>query len=274
VPTPITLAEVRRSRDFRIASGFIVLSILLVGGLWLLARNAPSSVQQAQVALDVTMVSGEEGCTNFAEFWMDPAGAGVAPEAISGISNCRQVAEGNWYRPSGSVDARLTPAERLTPVEAEAVAPLQEQLLSSLSSLQAAIPRSLQQALGANYDPVNQPVFGHTRKGAPAMGDKRTRYIRITRAFLISPDNVALADYVAWLMDRRQTASDAFLSACTRSSDLVWLQRACNGIPGEFQVGSVPLLWDLQDPVLIQEFLIDRVRSGEPLPLATPSTAS
>jgi len=274
VPTPITLAEVRRSRDFRIASGFIVLSILLVAGLWLLARNAPSSVQKAQVALDVTMVSGEEGCTNFAEFWMDPAGAGVAPEAISGISNCRQDAEGNWYRPSGSVDARLTPAERLTPVEAEAVAPLQEQLLSSLSSLQAAIPRSLQQALGANYDPVNQPVFGHTRKGAPAMGDKRTRYIRITRAFLISPDNVALADYVAWLMDRRQTASDAFLSACTRSSDLVWLQRACNGIPGEFQVGSVPLLWDLQDPVLIQEFLIDRVRSGEPLPLATPSTAS
>ncbi|HQY31481.1 MAG TPA: hypothetical protein PK691_09345 [Thermomicrobiales bacterium] len=274
MPTPITLAEVRRSRDFRIASGFIVLSILLVAGLWLLARNAPSSVQKAQVALDVTMVSGEEGCTNFAEFWMDPAGAGVAPEAISGISNCRQDAEGNWYRPSGSVDARLTPAERLTPVEAEAVAPLQEQLLSSLSSLQAAIPRSLQQALGANYDPVNQPVFGHTRKGAPAMGDKRTRYIRITRAFLISPDNVALADYVAWLMDRRQTASDAFLSACTRSSDLVWLQRACNGIPGEFQVGSVPLLWDLQDPVLIQEFLIDRVRSGEPLPLATPSTAS
>jgi len=274
VPTPITLAEVRRSRDFRIASGFIVLSILLVAGLWLLARNAPSSVQKAQVALDVTMVSGEEGCTNFAEFWMDPAGAGVAPEAISKISNCRQDAEGNWYRPSGSVDARLTPAERLTPVEAEAVAPLQEQLLSSLSSLQAAIPRSLQQALGANYDPVNQPVFGHTRKGAPAMGDKRTRYIWITRAFLISPDNVALADYVAWLMDRRQTASDAFLSACTRSSDLVWLQRACNGIPGEFQVGSVPLLWDLQDPVLIQEFLIDRVRSGEPLPLATPSTAS
>ncbi|HRA46807.1 MAG TPA: hypothetical protein PK819_01915 [Thermomicrobiales bacterium] len=274
MPTPITLAEVRRSRDFRIASGFIVLSILLVAGLWLLARNAPSSVQKAQVALDVTMVSGEEGCTNFAEFWMDPAGAGVAPEAISKISNCRQDAEGNWYRPSGSVDARLTPAERLTPVEAEAVAPLQEQLLSSLSSLQAAIPRSLQQALGANYDPVNQPVFGHTRKGAPAMGDKRTRYIRITRAFLISPDNVALADYVAWLMDRRQTASDAFLSACTRSSDLVWLQRACNGIPGEFQVGSVPLLWDLQDPVLIQEFLIDRVRSGEPLPLATPSTAS
>jgi len=274
VPTPITLAEVRRSRDFRIASGFIVLSILLVAGLWLLARSAPSSVQQAQVALDVTMVSGEEGCTNFAEFWMDPAGAGVAPETISGISNCRQDAEGNWYRPSGTSDPRLTPPDRLTVDEAAAVAPLQDQLVFSLSALQATIPRSLQQALGANYDPVNQPVFGHTRKGAPAMGDKRTRYIRITRAFLISPDNVALAEYVAWLMDRRQTASDAFLSACTRSSDLVWLQRACNGIPGEFQVGYVPLLWDLQDPLLIQEFLINRVRSGEPLPLATPSTAS
>jgi hypothetical protein len=75
-------------------------------------------------------------------------------------------------------------------------------------------------------------------------------------------------------MDRKQAASDQFLAACAASPDLQFLARACSGIPGEFQVGYIPLIWDLSDPILIQEYLVERARSGEPLPSAFATTTT
>ena len=250
-----------------------VVCLLVLGGLWIISQNAPSARQQENVSLEVPVISGADGCQNFADYWMNTSGVDVSAEVISTLSNCRQDSSGAWFRPTGSSDPRLTDSDRLTLEEAAAVAPLADQINNSLSGLSDTIPRSLQEALKANYDPRNQPVFGHTRKGAPAIGDKRTRYIRIASAFLLDPDNAALADYVAWATARKQTAADEFLAACHASPDLQFLWRACGGVPGEFQVGYLPLLWDLQDPVLLQDYLIYRARSGEPLPIsATPAS--
>lgn len=259
----------QRRRDLSILTGICVLTAVVIGALWLIARDADSAVQQDEVALPVIQLDGESGCTNFAGFWMDPAGANVPAEVIATLSNCRQDADGNWFVPENSSDPRLTPESVLTDEEIVATAALRGQLYDDIDALGDAIPRSLQEGFKANYDSVNQPVFGHTRKGAAPLGDKRTRYVRIARAFLADPDHAALAGYVAWAMDRKQAASDAFQAACGSSADLQFLARACSGIPGEFQVGYIPLIWDLSDPVLIQEYLIERARSGEPLPAGT-----
>jgi hypothetical protein len=271
VPSQAPISGSRRRRDSNILLGLAAICLLGITGLWLVTRHADSAFQQELVSLPIVIASGEDGCTNFAEFWMDEAGVGITSETITHLSNCRQDAEGNWFVPKNARDNRLTSESTLTADEAEAVAPLRGQIREDLADLEDEIPRSLQEAFKANYDAVNQPVFGHTRKGAPALGDKRTRYLRVARAFLASPDHAALADYVAWVIDRKQAASDEFLAACYATSDLKFLARACSGVPGEFQAGFVPLLWDLNDPVLMQEYLAERARTGEPLPGPTPA---
>ena len=147
-------------------------------------------------------------------------------------------------------------------------------MADDLSSLELTLPRSLRESLKANYDADNLPVFGHTKRGRSDLGVKRARYIRVAQAFLMSPERVVVADYVGWLMERRSNAVDSFQTACFEDPDYQFLIRACKGLREEFGIPYIPLYWDLNEPVLIQEYLIDRVRSGEPLPAANPSTIS
>ena len=264
----------QQRRDLSILIGIGVVCALVIGGLWIIARDADSAVQQEQVALPVIQADGPEGCTNFANYWMDDGGVNITAEIVMNLTNCRLDSEGNWFVPSGETDPRLTPESALTAEEDAAVDALRNQIYSDIAALENELPRSLQESLKANYDSVNQPVFGHTRKGTGPLGDKRTRYIRISRAFLNAPENAALAEYVAWAMDRKQAASDEFQAACSATPDLQFIARACIGVPGEFQVGYIPLVWDLSDPVLIQEYLIARARSGEPLPSTSATTTT
>jgi hypothetical protein len=261
-------------RDFRIVLAIAVICLLFVGGLLALSRNAPSAVQEDSVELVTGGVTGEQGCANFANFWMRESGITVSPEAISGLSNCRQADDGTWFVPGDSSDPRLPEANRLTTAEREAVAVLSAQIANDLVALELALPTSLRESLKANYDAENTPVFGHLRKGRGDLAPKRARYIRITQAFLLVPERSALAEYVGWLMARRSGAVDAFETACLADPDTGYLVRACKGIREEFGARYIPLLWDLTDPVSIQDYLVARVRSGEPLPAETPSTVS
>jgi hypothetical protein len=151
-------------------------------------------------------------------------------------------------------------------------ADLQERLLDDLSALQNQLPTSLKESLAANYDEVNQPVFGHTKRGRTDLTVKRNRYARITQAFLIDPNRIVLADYVGWVTERRTQAIDSFESACRANTDLGFILRACMGMRNEFGVASIPLYWDLADPILINEYLI--YRASDPLVIPEPTSES
>jgi hypothetical protein len=262
----------RGARDLRIFLAICVVSVLLVTGLWVISRNAPSARQLESVALSTAGVTGEQGCANFASFWMQKSGLNVPSEAIAGMSNCRLSKDGIWFVPAGPTDPRLPDSEQLTTGEQEQSAVLSAQLADDLMELELTLPRSLRESLKANYDPENLPVFGHTKKGRIDLGAKWARYIRVAQAFLLSPQHAVLADYVGWVMERRQNAVSQFETACFADPDNAFLWRACQGLRSEFGIANIPLYWELNDPVLIQEYLTDRVQSGKPLPAATPAT--
>jgi hypothetical protein len=261
-------------RDFRIVVAITGVCFLLIGGLWLLARDSPSAHQLDSVSMTTAAVSAEQGCTNFARFWTTDSGISVPAEAIAGLTNCRQAADGAWFVPSGSTDPRLTEKYRLSQPEQQHAAILSAQLADDLTALDDTLPRSLQDALAENFEPSNLPVFGHTKRGRSDLSPKRARYVRITQAFLIAPERVVAADYVGWLMERRSAAVDAFEAACFADPDTGYLVRACKGLREEFGARYIPLYWDLTDPQLIQEYLVDRVRSGNPLPGTTTNAAT
>ena len=230
-------------------------------------------MQLDSVSLLTSGVSGEIGCGNFANFWMHESGISVSPEAVEGLTNCRMGPDGTWFVPANARDPRLQDGERLTASEEASVAVLSAQLADDLASLEQSLPRSLRESLKANYETENLPVFGHTVRGRSDLGVKRARYIRVSQAFLMSPQRAVIADYVGWLMERRSTAVDAFETACFADPDTQFLVRACKGMREEFGVRYIPLYWDLNDPILIQEYLADRARSGQPLPKVLPSSA-
>jgi hypothetical protein len=260
------------NQDRQIAVGILAISLLLIVGLWAVSRNAPSSVQQDSVALITADVSGEEGCQNFGEFWTTGTGVHVPTDAIAAISNCRQSAEGTWFVPTGSDDPRLQSGSILTVDQATTTEPLAIALEDDLTALENALPDSLKESLSANFDDVNQPVFGHTKRGRTDLTVKRNRYARITQAFLISPEHTAVSDYVGWITQRRVEAANAFENACRSDPDLGFIVRACIGVRNEFTVSQIPLYWELNDPVLIQEYLI--ARSSDPIALPGPTVES
>ena len=264
----------RANRDSQVVLAVAVLSILVVGGLWVISRNAPSAKQLDSVAMITTGVSGEMGCTNFANFWMRESGIDVSAEMIEGLTNCREDDDGNWFVPAGTNDPRLSDDERLTEREEADVAVVSAQLADDLMALERVLPRSLRESLKANYDSENLPVFGHTTRGRSDLSEKRARYIRVTQAFLLSPQHTVFADYVGWLMERRSASADSFEAACFADPDDQFLVRACKGIRQEFGVRYIPLYWDLNDSILIEEYLVDRVRSGQPLPAVPQSSLS
>ncbi len=271
---PITREPAQRgsNQDRQIALGMLAVCLLLIGGLWAISRNAPSSVQQDSVALVTADVSGDEGCQNFGEFWTTGTGVNVPIIAIESISNCRQAADGTWFVPSGTNDPRLQSGSILTSEQTSATDELAFALDDDLTALDNALPDSLKESLAANYDDVNQPVFGHTKRGRTDLTVKRNRYARITQAFLISPDRTAIADYVGWITQRRVEAANAFEATCRSDPDFGFILRACVGMRNEFAVSQIPLYWDLNDPVLIQEYLI--ARSADPIALPQPTVES
>ena len=249
-----------------------VISAVVLAGLWGISRTAPSAKQLDSVSLVTAGVSGEQGCANFASFWMRDSGLNVPAEAIEGMSNCRLSADGTWFVPANPKDPRLPESDHLTTQERQQVAVLSAQLAQDLTELEQALPDSLIQSLKVNYSEDNRPVFGHTKKGRLDLGAKWARYVQISQAFLLQPEHNVLADYVGWAMGRRLDAVGAFETACFSDPANQVLWRACKGLRAEFAVNNIPLYWDLSDPVMIQEYLIDRVRSGQALPAPTPET--
>jgi hypothetical protein len=251
--------------DAWIALGAIATCFILVLGLRLVAKDAPSSGRSVVVGIPTPAVSSAAGCANFAQFWMDATGIGA--ETIEGMTNCRQAADGTWIVPTGANDPRLPDAPVLTAAQAQATAALRSQILSQIAGLEAEYPSTLRSWLNQIYDPFARAVVGHLRDGV-GIHTARGRYTRLTQAYLMAPDHQVLAAYVGWVMARRIDAYGDLQSICLNNSDVAYLRTACVGLADNLSIRYPPFTWDLRDPYLLASYLASTLASTNGTPTA------
>jgi len=92
-------------RQFRALTVFCVAALLMVGGLYVVAREKPSVRSVNPQALQTVVVTADKGCQNFADFWLGQSGLGLDPSIIHGLTNCWQDAGGTWIASHASYGA-------------------------------------------------------------------------------------------------------------------------------------------------------------------------
>jgi hypothetical protein len=247
--------------DAWIALGAIVVCLTLVLVARGLAKDAPSAGRSVVVGIPTPVVSSAEGCANFAAFWMDEAGVGASAETIEGITNCRLAADGTWIVPKGADDPRLAQTPILTEEQEAATAALRTAILAQIADLESQYPNTLRTWLSQIYDPFSRAVVGHIRDGT-GISRARGRYTRLTQAYLMSPENQELAEYIGWVMQRRVSAFNDFKSVCLGDPDLEYLRTACRGLEDNLSIRYPPFTWDLKDSYLLDSYLATTVADG------------
>jgi hypothetical protein len=249
-----------------------ILGVVLVL-LMLSARDQPSAGVGNTASLDIPVVSPDQGCQNFVDYWTEQSRVGVDPAHLRTITNCRQQADGSWYVPTGFDDERLQPEEQLTAEERAETEELRETLLAQVADLQNAIPPGLSDQMEQIYSAEPRAVMGNIREGA-AIGPTRTRYVRIANAMALDPTKRELADYIGWSMARQIDAYGRLRSNCVSNPDVAHLHRVCRGLEDTLSIRYAPWPWDLADPVHLETYLIQRARLDDPPPSQTEAEDS
>jgi hypothetical protein len=192
-------------------------------------------------------------------------------DAIEGFSNCRLSKDGTWFIPTSSQDARLAGGPILSNDERQQTATLRATLNQQLLELRAEFPQGLNDSLNSIYSVQPNPVLGNTQD--TRIGATRGRYTRLVQAFLMNPRYSALADYVGWLMERRQQAFGEFMAGCS-TPDMTYLKVACQGIGDRLSVYFPPWPWELTDSVAFDSYLKWALDNGKISPASSAASAS
>jgi hypothetical protein len=213
-----------------------------------------------QVPFPVT--SGDQGCQNFATYWITDSRVGVDPQVIKDISTCRQAADGSWFLPTGPADPRLPAGEAMNSTEKAETAKLRADILAQIAVLDVSMPSSLRQSLNSIRTGEQRAVILGIRRGANVEPMRKT-YTRLVQAFLISPDNQALAQYIGWSMAKRQNALNSLVAKCKSDPTNTYLFASCDTIGDALNIGYPPFIWDLFDPLTLDNYLAHVVRTGQ-----------
>jgi hypothetical protein len=249
-------------REAVIGFAAIAACLILIIGLRVISRNSASAGRSIVVTIPTPVVTAAQGCTNFANYWTDPDGPGLPDSVVEGLSNCRKAADGTWFVPSGVNDKRLTSVPEIPAADNAAAEALETALTNQIAGLEGEIPSTLQSWLKQIYDPIPRAVTGNVKEGV-SIGTTRGRYTRLIQSFLMGPSSQELADYVGWLMARKLQAYGALNSACQTRSDLAYLKTACAGLEGNLSVRFPPFPWDLENSLLMHEYIAQKLASGE-----------
>jgi hypothetical protein len=267
-------ANLRRPRWWLHQPWFVVACIAVAGFAFTVAvrhhgMHAGSSLTNNPETVPFPVTSGDQGCQNFAQYWTTDSGLGVSPKTIAAISTCRQAADGSWFLPTGPNDPRLPAGEAMTSQEKMATAALRADILAEIAVLDVTMPGSLRQSLNSIRTGDRRAVIQGIRRGAN-IGSVRAQYTRMVQAFLISPDNQALAQYVGWIMQQRSDALNVLLADCKSDPSNAYLFTACDTVGNALSIGYPPFIWDLFNPLTLDNYLAHVVRGGSPTPTATP----
>lgn len=247
--------------DRRSFGGFLVAAAacgVLVLLAWLVSRNAPSSTTGLTDRLPVPIVSANEGCANFGEYWTATSGAQIDPTPLERFTNCRITSDGQWVAAATMYGAEPIDRATLTTEQIAQLEVVHAAIDEQVDRLEATLPDSIDKTFDQLYSAEPNAVVGHFREGI-AWGAYRTRYARIVNAFMLDPNNAELADFIGWTMARKIRGYADFRRACLANPDIAMLHNACRGVEDNLSIRYAPLPWDLRDPDLIDTWFYETV---------------
>jgi hypothetical protein len=230
--------------------GWCVL-LLLVLRLATVGADSATSIVRADgrlVRLPSPTPSPAEECASFAQFWMDVSGRG--PDDVAAVSHCRRDASGAWVLAQDIPEPSLPDTTRAATIKAQ------------LAGLESTLPAKLRHALADIYDPVAKPGTGHVRQD-PGVAEINARYAQELWAYLQDPAHRDLADYAAWLTARRDAAVAAFSHGCKTYPRM---RETCDRLARTVGPGRAPWPWDLDDDLLLAEYLARSQEESAPSP--------
>lgn len=252
-------------RDPLILLSIFAVSLVVVGFLWLISRNADSAGVAGNVLdVDPTPYTASEQCNNWAVYWSNESGLDVPATALEAFSNCRQTADGTWVVPANAADARLARPVAFTAAEQQQIQSLRDQIQSSLGRFQSLESSDLKQAIDSMYDPLVNGVEGHVVPGS-RIGTARSLYKDELNTFMQTPGNEALVAYAEWIVGYRQAGFNQLMAACNDDS-FAYLRGACAGEGDRLSVNYVPWTWDLSDSLLLDTYLRAVLDGNAPAP--------
>lgn len=261
-----------RGGEWRIFLALSLLTGTMIGGLYLIARNAASSDVNSPDTLPTPAITTADACANFANYWMNESGISVDAGVVEGLTNCWLSADGEWFVPTSPNDERLPAGYAMTQEELSETYALRQQLLGEIEELESAFSNSIERDLASIYDPRIRAISGHLKDGE-MIGRQRSRYTRVIQAFLLAPEHRALADYVAWLMTDKIDAFESLRTNCESDPSLDYLRTVCQGIEDSMSVRFPPWTWDLRNSVSLEGYLAYLVRTNQ-LPDAQSTLAA
>lgn len=243
-----------RQRDAVIFAGVAVVSLALIGILWLLARNADSAgVSGSITGVELPDYTASEVCQNWATYWTSTSGVNAAPEPLEVMSNCRQTTDGDWIVPGHVSDPNLTRPVVMTEEQQASVINLETALAAQIGRFNNSMSSDLRERIDRIYDPAMKGIAAHLRDGEP-IGAARRLYEEEMNAFLQQPGNQELAAYITWAIGYRQAAFAQFMESCS-DPDLQYLVRTCDGTGDSLSVNHIPWTWDLASSLLLDTYL-------------------
>jgi hypothetical protein len=258
-----------RRREARVFASVVAVCLLLVVALAIASRGSESAGGPGPVRIPTPALSTTEACETWATYWAEESGVNADPASLEAFSNCRQGADGSWFVPIGRTDPRLPSPPVLDEVEQAQTADARQLLLDQVAALEGEFQQGLKDQLDGLYSRIPEPVIGSIEDDVQ-IGAVRGRYTRIVQAFLLNPNNEALANYVGWVMGSRAAGFESFQQSC-HQHDLQYLWAACDGLGNSLSVYSPPWPWDLKASLTLDAYL-DWALANDALPVAPPPT--
>ena len=218
--------------------------VLLLLVLRLATIGGESATSFGLVRLPNATPSPSEECAAFAQVWMDLSGGG--PGAVTAVSRCRRDASGAWVLEQHPSEPRLRSAAPVATIEAQ------------LARLEASLPGDLRRALADIQETVGTPGSGHVPVNAQTEEINR-QYAWWLEAYLKDPAHQKLADYVAWLVARRDAAVATFIHGCEAYPRM---NETCARLARSVGAGWAPWPWDLGAELLLGEYLAQFPEGG------------
>ena len=254
----------RAGRDALILLLVIALSAALVGGLYLIARDADSAGTTGLVTdVPTPDLSAAEVCQNWANYWTRESGVGVPPEALEQMSNCRQTTDGTWIVPVGPDDPRIARPVALSAEEDAATAQLRNDIMQQISEMSGSMPQDVRKGVNRLHSSVADGVVGNVRPDVQ-IGPTRGAYSDYLKSLADNPNYTAMVSYIRWIIASREAGFDQLTAACAKP-EFKYLNKTCSGSWDSLGIGFAPWPWDLTKTLNLEPYL-KAVANGETPP--------
>jgi hypothetical protein len=229
----------------------IVGSCVLLLLLLRFATTGADSATSVSYYLPSPTPSPDEECAAFARFWIDISQDD--PDGVSAVSRCRRDADsGAWIEPLADDELNRRDEARIRDIKTQ------------LADLETVLPVDLRRALADLQNPI-EPSMHRVDLGA----ELGPQYMQELENYLQDPTHRKLATYVAWVVARRDAAVATFLEGCAAYPRMNGI---CNGVGRAVGAGQAPWPWQLNDDLILAEYLAHRpqrdaqILSTEPAP--------